>query len=222
MFLDFLQKLLFPWQCLGCGEFDAVLCPRCRQELEFLEMRSWASIRGNNQLNMYSFFEYQEPSGLVRRLIKLVKYQSMASVGEFFSDLLLEKKRLFRKDQGFEGKLYYIPVPLHQRRYCERGFNQAELLANVFKKIWPGEVLTNLLTRVEYTTAQASLDREGRLENLRGKFKLNQEVLQKLDKNAKFILVDDVITTGSTMWAMVEELKKMGISKYLALSLARD
>jgi ComF family protein len=171
---------------------------------------------------MYSFFEYQEPSGLVRRLLKLLKYQSMESISKCFEDILLPFKRLFRKDWGFKKNIYYVPVPLHWRRQCERGFNQATVLANIFKKIWPGEVVENLFVRNQYTIAQASLGREDRLENLRGKFTLQPKVLEKLNKNAQFILVDDVITTGSTMWALVEELKKAGVNDFLALSLARD
>jgi len=220
--ISFLQKLFYPWKCLGCGEFDVVLCPRCRRELEFLEVRGWASMRGENRLNIHSFFEYQEPSGLVRRLVKLLKYQSMESIIKCLEGILLPSKRLFRNDYGFDGKLYYVPVPLHWRRQCERGFNQATLLARIFKKIWQGEIVEDLFVRNQYTIAQASLDRAGRLDNLRGKFTLQTKVLEKLDKNARFILVDDVITTGSTMWVLVEELKKAGVNNFLALSLARD
>jgi ComF family protein len=220
--LSFLQKLLFPWRCLGCGEFDAIICPRCRQELKFLELRRWQSVRLGESLNMYSFFEYQEPSGLARRLIKLLKYQSMASVLKCLSGILLSERKMFRKDWGFAKKIYYIPGPLHRRRYCERGFNQSVLLAQIFQKIWPGEIVEDLFIRNEYTIAQASLNRESRINNMQGKFILKTEILEKLDQNAQFILVDDVITTGSTMFALSELLRHAGVNDYLAMSLARD
>lgn len=214
--------MLFPWRCLGCGEFDVVLCSRCQRTLKFLEMRTWESQRGERHLKMYSFFDYCESSGLVCRLIKLLKYQSMETISQCLSDILLASKNVFINDGVLKKKIYYVPIPLHWRRQCERGFNQAMILAKIFKEIWPGELVEHLFVRKQYTIPQASLGREDRLENLRGKFILQTKILEKLDKNAQFVLVDDVITTGSTMWALAEELQKAGVNDYLALSLARD
>jgi len=219
---SFLQKLLFPWRCLRCGKFDEILCPICREKIEFLEFRYWCLFHKGQQLNAYSFFEYQEASFLVQRLIKLLKYQSMEGILESLEKILLSRKMIFRRDWGFNRPIYYLPVPLHRRRYCERGFNQSLLLAKIFQKIWPGEIVEDLLVRNEYTIAQASLNRENRLDNLQGKFKLQAASLRKLDKDALFIIVDDVITTGSTMFSLIELLKTVEIKNYLAMSLARD
>lgn len=99
-----------------------------------------------------------------------------------------------------------VPVPLHATRYRERGFNQAALLAGELSKR-TGIPVLNALRRKLYTPSQTRLAREKRMENLRNAFELRQSVDVR---NLNLLLVDDVLTTGSTINACAFPLKKAG------------
>ena len=107
-----------------------------------------------------------------------------------------------------------VPVPLHPRRYAERGFNQARLLADILgQKI--GRPVVDLLKRDRYTLQQAKLSREERQLNVHHAF-LNSN----FNANA-VLLVDDVFTTGATMQECARVLKASGVKKVIGLSVAR-
>jgi len=121
-------------------------------------------------------------------------------------------------DPRIEGKKFdaVVPVPLHPRRERERGFNQAELLAGFVARSMDVP-RCSLLKRIRPTLQQAGFDRERRMENLRGAFALRGT----LRNDAKFLLVDDVSTTGATLDACAAVLKEAGASSVDAVVVAR-
>jgi ComF family protein len=112
-----------------------------------------------------------------------------------------------------------VPVPLHSTKQRERGFNQSDVLAHVLKKTLNTNIqIQNSLIRTRFTQTQTSLTKEQRKENIRGAFALSPNI--KLDLDKKYILVDDVFTTGSTANACAKILKKAGIQTIELLTLA--
>lgn len=109
-----------------------------------------------------------------------------------------------------------VPVPLHWRRYWQRGFNQAELVAEVFGRAWQLPVARRLLQRVKAGASQQGLDRRQRLGNLRDTFRVRGEV-----QGRRIGLVDDVITTGATLDAAAAALLEAGALSISAYALAR-
>lgn len=110
-----------------------------------------------------------------------------------------------------------VPVPLHPARQRERGFNQAELLARLLGR-HGGVPVRPLLQRMRYTTTQTRFDRAQRIENLAGAFRLRRGgVVQEL----RVLLVDDVLTTGSTLSECAAVLKKAGAYSVHAATAAR-
>jgi ComF family protein len=110
-----------------------------------------------------------------------------------------------------------IPVPLHPARQRERGFNQATLLAELLS----AEISIQskpLLERIRYTTTQTALDRAERMENLHGAFRLrkNTDV-----RGLRVLLIDDVLTTGSTLSECARILKRAGAISVYAATAAR-
>ena len=104
-----------------------------------------------------------------------------------------------------------------RRRKRERGFNQAELLALALHRL-SGLPLTDALQRTRYTTTQTQFDRSERMENLRGAFRLRRgSNVQDL----RMLLVDDVLTTGSTLSECASVLKKAGALSVHAATAAR-
>ncbi len=110
-----------------------------------------------------------------------------------------------------------VPVPLHPARQRERGFNQAELLARALHR-HSGLPLGDVLQRTRYTTTQTQFDRSERMENLRGAFRLRRgSNVQDL----RMLLVDDVLTTGSTLSECASVLRKAGALSVHAATVAR-
>ncbi len=104
---------------------------------------------------------------------------------------------------------YLVPVPLHQQRYLERGFNQAELLAHYCAIRLGLPVENSLLTRTQHTPPQTGFGRELRRKNLRGAF----EVTKNGTLPRYVALIDDVITTGSTVREISQVLLKAGVER---------
>ena len=112
--------------------------------------------------------------------------------------------------------LPFVPVPLHTRKLRERGFNQAELIAEALGHAF-GNPVCALLRRVRDTDTQTHLDREDRRENVRGAF----ELLARAPKiPPAVILIDDVFTTGSTLDACSRTLLQSGVRRVKVLALA--
>lgn len=110
-----------------------------------------------------------------------------------------------------------IPVPLHPTRRRERGFNQAELLADLLSR-HARLPLQPALERIRYTTTQTAFDRAERIENLRDAFRLRK----KADvRGLRVLLIDDVLTTGSTLSECARVLKAGGAFSVHAATAAR-
>lgn len=110
-----------------------------------------------------------------------------------------------------------VPVPLHHSRRRERGFNQSEWLAEVFAKE-SGADARDLLFRTRDTGTQTLLTREERLKNMHGAFEVRRGA--RVSPSARYVLVDDVVTTGSTLNACAKALHGAGATELAVLTLA--
>ena len=113
-----------------------------------------------------------------------------------------------------------VPIPLHKSRLRQRGFNQASLLLSDIEARGTPAVDHRLLQRVRKTSSQAGLSRQGRLRNVKGAFRVKASEKEGL-KGKRVLLVDDVLTTGSTLTACASALKRAGAASVSALVFAR-
>lgn len=114
-----------------------------------------------------------------------------------------------------------VPVPLHASKRRQRGFNQAELIAQSARKAMRDkrfELVTNALARVKPTVSQIGLTRHQRRENLRGAFKVAH--LSKVS-GRELLLVDDVMTTGTTAAECARVLRRAGAKSVWVATVAR-
>lgn len=110
-----------------------------------------------------------------------------------------------------------IPMPLSTHRLAERGFNQALLLA---RHLAPGKIAPDLLLRVRHSAPQTTLDRKDRLGNVKGAFAVDPGRISRL-RDAHVVLVDDVMTSGASIFTAAEVLRQAGAAHVTALVLAR-
>jgi len=153
--------------------------------------------------------------GVIRKVIHDFKYGRQLHLRHLIGRWLIEAM----DDARLAGRPFHliVPVPLHPARKRERGFNQAELLARELQRA--GDIpLSDVLQRIRYTTTQTRFDRSERMENLRGAFRLRRGCTVR---DLRILLVDDVLTTGSTLSECASVLKKAGAFSVHAVTASR-
>ena len=157
---------------------------------------------------IYSFGSYE---GTLRSLIHLYKYSKVDALSGPLGDMIVRALPL-------EVRLdVVLPMPMHWRKQWNRGFNQAELLAQHVAARY-GLKPANYLRRSRLTKAQASLSEAERQTNLKNSF-----CVRKPEQLAgkRVLLVDDVMTTGATLREAAGVLKAAGVKSVTALTLGR-
>lgn len=142
-----------------------------------------------------------------RTLIHLLKYQHALKIAEYFADILA--------DTVPDRYDLITAVPLNSIRQRERGYNQSQLIAQHLSERLAIPCQGDVLLRVKDTLSQTHLNKQQRRRNVQHAFKANYRV-----ENQKVLIIDDVITTGSTLNACAMELKKAGAALVDAAALA--
>jgi ComF family protein len=158
-------------------------------------------------------------SGL-RELIHLLKYNQVRPAANVLGRMLVEA--IEDLEPLFAGsEILVVPVPLHARKLRQRGFNQSELIARAALKLEPSaqfQLSAGSLKRCRETKSQIGLSRHQRRENIRGAF----VVAKPEEVNGREILVvDDVLTTGTTVSECARVLRRAGASKVYVATVAR-
>lgn len=200
-----LLRIFFPTPCLLCGYLSEALCWRCYESIPFEP-----HVRTIKDLKVCSALYYEENS-LIEKLIHPFKYQHQADLYRLLVPPMKRALELLMEPKD----LILVPVPLHRKRFLERGYNQAELLAkNLARNL--GCRYEKLLSRVRDTGYQAHVkNREERICNMAGAFSVSKQM-----PSGQIVLVDDIVTTGSTLIACAEALRAAGASSISALTLA--
>ena len=145
------------------------------------------------------------------------KYAGRREYARFYGEQIV--RRLGRTIRGWKPDAL-IPVPVHSSRKRERGYNQAEVLAEEIGKKMDIPVERRLLKRVKTTMPQKLLDDKGRQNNLKRAFKISRN-----DVKLKIIvMIDDIYTTGSTIDACAAVLKSAGVEKvyYITAAIGKE
>ena len=161
---------------------------------------------------------YGSYDGGLRELIHLLKYEQIAPAVGVLGRMLAEA--IDKLELG-SGPFLVIPVPLHRSKRRERGFNQAELIGHAaLKKLASRdfELATDVLERCRVTGSQIGLTRPQRAENIRGAFRVVH--LNKV-AGRNILLVDDVLTTGTTASECARVLRKAGARQVWVATVAR-
>ncbi len=200
--------------CEGCWNSQKILsdpfCPTCKSFFPDAETGCFFCSADSNLLCVRSLGIFDD---FYREIIHKFKYKGKLSLGKRLSRRLGEE---IKKDKRFSGFDFLIPVPLHPAKKRERGYNQSEIMGEVVSKELNISFLKNVLKRIKNTRDQTKLSDEERKTNVKDAFKVS---FPEVIKDKKIILVDDVITTGATLFECARVLKDNGAKKIVGVTL---
>jgi len=220
--LESLKGLVFPDLCIACRvkrpKIDEELCRVCLDQLPFIHLPedAQAALEGKDQFpeevdQFFSLFYYTKES-YVAEMIHYIKYDGLYKIGRYLGRLLYENQ-LSSLDLS---EFVIVPVPIHQKKRKKRGYNQAEEIAKGISDASGLALISDLLIRKSDTSSQTKKDQSDRSKVLEDAFDLNPK---RKKEPSKIILVDDVITTGSTIAACTKGLLKISPDKIIVASL---
>lgn len=194
--LDWIYKK----KCYFCKKsYESVrMCSKCYNELEFLP----AQInRMYGDVKIYCAGVYSKN---LQKMIRGLKYHGQRDLAFYQAKFMWE----YWQRLNLEGDFQIVPVPIFPKRKKQRKYNHMELVAVEFAKISGYEVNFDLIKRIKDTKAQYKLNKTQRMMNLNQAFEVDKN---KLIKNKKILILDDICTTGSTFEEMIKTLNKESI-----------
>lgn len=208
-FLDY----LWPRFCLGCKQEGSFCCNQCKNNIRLLPLdyQAWVETKNFAFDHCYVCLNYSDK--LTQNLIKSFKYNYLKNLQTILADILTAQIKKLNLEQAI-----ITNVPLHYKKKRKRGFDQTEILAKQVAKNLNYEYL-KLIKRVKNTSPQAELSKLEREDNVKDAFKLDQA--HKITGKT-IILIDDVVTTGSTLHEAASKIKTANPSKVLAVVLAKN
>jgi ComF family protein len=216
--------LFFPNYCAGCGESllrkEKTMCVGCLMQLprtymhdqrdNALEKLFW----GRTDIQMATAFLRMPRHGLTHKLIHELKYNDNHEVGIMLGKLFGHELSNSNDMRQFD---YIVPVPLHPKKKAERGYNQCDFIAEGLQEGMGVEMDISNLIRTQHTTTQTRKSRMSRWQNVESIFALRHP---DTFANKRILLIDDVITTGSTLAACADVILQAGNVKLSVAALA--
>lgn len=231
--LDAFEDALYPeYGCFACGrevlKDENFLCDKCNSEIVYLgevnacrkcgaPLNPETKICDDCKMTIFNFDEARacvEYSGKAKDMILGIKYSRKIYLAKYFAHLLYEKLLSW-------GVLvdFIVPVPLADKRFKQRGYNQSEVIANELSLLSGIKVDTTIVKRENSGKIQQGLTRKERVENMKGVFTLvNKEKLT--GKNV--LILDDVFTTGATADELSRMIRKLKPDKIYVLTVGKQ
>jgi ComF family protein len=216
--LNRLLDLALPPACPGCGAEGRTVCERCLPALHArIGLPAGTPLGlGDGPPEPLVQLEWCAPfAGVVRSALHALKYAGERRLAEPLGAAVAARWR----EVGVGASLV-VPVPVHEGRRRERGYDQAELIARVAGRSL-GLPVTTAVRRDRATTAQYRLDRRHRADNVRAAFSVLPEARRTV-AGQWVVLVDDVVTTGATLGAVGNALLEAGALAVSAVAVARE
>lgn len=220
VFLKGLLHLIFPTLCAACRVNEPLqeepFCLVCKNKLPYIQTSedARAALEGkeffpDSVSYFYSLFYYSKDN-VIADMIHRIKYNGHFRLARKLGRLLGQNV----SEQSWEG-FSIVPVPIHKKRRISRGFNQSEEIGKGLKSILSLPLVNNYLIRTSFESSQTSKGKFQRSSVLNSSFKINNQVAV----SDRILLLDDVITTGSTIKACVQALEAGDMKEVAVLSL---
>ena len=219
-----LIDLFYPKVCACCDEFllhaESVICTTCRHALPLTnhfsnpDNEAAQKFYGKIPIEFAGAFVYYHKKGMVQQMIQNLKYRGREEIGSIMGYWLAEELMRHRPLSADA----VIPVPLHQRKLRERGYNQVEMLSRTVSESLEIPYNDRLLVRNVYSKTQTRKNLLGRTEAVGQSLFGISDVAA--DSGKHFLLIDDVLTTGSTLEACCRALMQIDDVKISIACLA--
>lgn len=213
----------FPNNCLSCSNSlvrnERYVCSSChfylpKSNLQLTNNSETAQLLNNNEILTGASYLFDfDKDGKVQQLLYELKYNSNLNLGFFLGELMAIDFLSQLKDTDL-----IIPVPLHPKKLYQRGYNQSDLLCEGINNILGKEINKSNLVRVKYTETQTKKNKQERIMNMKEAFMIKHPT-QFINKH--LLLIDDVITTGSTLVECLRELQLVKGTRVKVLCLAK-
>ncbi len=202
-FLNSILHLIFPSNCLGCGnslyQGEKVICTKCEMHLPRTRFHDDKKNKvaqifwGRVPIKHATSFVFFRKKSIIQHLIHQLKYKNEKEIGIYLGELFAAE---LLDNNIFQEIDTLIPVPLHIKKQQKRGYNQSQLICEGMSNVLDIPVDTQSLKRIVNNDTQTKKSRFKRWKNVSSVFALtNNHQLEA--KNV--LLVDDVITTGATI-----------------------
>ncbi|MDX1903036.1 MAG: ComF family protein [Thermonemataceae bacterium] len=225
LFTDFIS-LIFPDICFSCQKVlkkgESKICTHCRANLPFTNIHKQNPKENLVTQKFYgkipieyglAFLQFAK-GGKVQNLLHQIKYNQQPELAEMLG--LWYASEL--KEQGFQDKFdYIVPVPLHPNKLKIRGYNQSDYFGAGLSKLLEKELANELLQRNTNTSTQT---KKSRLERWKNVSKIFEATNPDKIRKKSILLVDDVITTGSTLEACAQALLEAEAASISVASIA--
>lgn len=219
-----LINLFFPKVCSGCSSFllsnENVICTVCRHDIPLTnhhlnpENEAFKKFYGRIPVMHTSALFYFHKKGIVQELIHNLKYKGHEEIGAILGEWYADDLKTIDLLQSVDE---IIPVPLHRRKLKERGYNQVTAFGKALSSSLNVIYNDSLLIRNVYSKTQSKKNLLGRTEGIESTFDVT---FTEKDHNKHFLLIDDVITTGSTLEACSRALLKIPGAKISIVCMA--
>jgi ComF family protein len=223
-YLGDFASLFFPVYCTACGQTliigEESLCLKCQVALPRTYMHDDRGNRleklfwGRVDIRAATAFLKMPRQGVVHHLIHELKYHDNKNIGIRLGKLFGLELKSSQTMNEFDA---IIPVPLHQQKLYTRGYNQCDCIAEGLEQVLGIPTIRDNLVRIKYNDSQTRMGRYQRWENVETIFNVREP--QSL-KDLRILLVDDVITTGSTIESCANALNLIPGLKLSVASLA--
>ncbi|MFH6956319.1 ComF family protein [Flavobacterium aquidurense] len=221
---NYLINLFFPKVCAGCHTIlisnETVLCTTCRHEMPLtqyhLDPKNEAvkKFYGKIAIEHASALLYFNKKGIVQELIHNLKYRGHEEIGTVLGNWYVEDLKELVLETPFD---MVIPVPLHPKKFRERGYNQVTTFGKAVAQGLNIDYDGTVLYRKKYSKTQSKKNLAGRSDNIENIFDV---IAAEENQNKHFLIVDDVLTTGATLEACARALLKIPGAKISIVCMA--
>jgi ComF family protein len=225
--ISYITSFFLENTCFWCQKSGHFFCPQCQHDLDVYPPYCYVCKKQSSNFSVHKACQAYFPLGQVivltryrnkaiKKLLRHAKYYGRYAA---YDDLISANTDFFSKQISWENSVL-IPIPMHFLRKWKRGYNQSERIAHILWKVCKIPVENNFIRRSKYTKQQSHLSSAGRAHNLSEAFSLMRWNI--VNKNSTIYLIDDVISTGSTVLEVASVLRKNGYKKVSVVCLASD
>lgn len=218
--INLILSLIYKEECCfcGCSKENKILCKKCAKSVEILSGFAHSKIL---DVEIYSACVYD---GVIKQLIHSLKFNHKPSAAKVLAEILSSfyKKILDYKTSSGINDIWFqnavvVPVPTNKKKIKQRGYNNVSKIAEIFARNENLRFKDDVLLKIKENNPQYKTLAKDRKDNVKGVFKVNSKRLNF--KNV--IIVDDIVTTGSTLEEAIKTFKEAGVENIVCITVSK-